>query len=86
MSVKNVQKVISLAATYLKFRMALRKSPKEALTEFAAKLQLSKEGCTESELKAVLAFNDDDYGSFEKLIGTLDGDLKEGDRTSLKIS
>lgn len=86
MSIKNAQKVISYAASYIKFRAALRKSPKTALTEFSSALQLSEESCTNEEIDAVLSFSDDDYKSFGGLITTFAGNVEEGERTSLKIT
>ena len=86
MSMRNAQLVIGYAAHYDKFRNALRHSPNDALKEFSSELQLSPEGCTDEEMSAVLSFTDDDYSSFQQLMGRFSGGIGEQDRTSLKIT
>ncbi len=86
MSLKNAQRVIGYAAHHEQFRMALRRSPSSALAEFGADLNLEPGGCSTEEMDAVLSFSEDDYKSFDKLIGKFPSSLSEDDRTSLKIT
>ncbi|NQZ10673.1 MAG: hypothetical protein HRT35_26275 [Algicola sp.] len=86
MSLENTQRVLGYAAHHDKFRNAMRKSPQGALASFASDLSLSSDGCTDDEMAAVMSFSDADYQSFDKLIGTFEGSMPEGERTSLKIT
>ena len=75
MSLENSKKVVAYAVSHPSFRAAFRSGPKDAIADFSAELNLSKESITVEEMDAIISLSDDDFDSVEKLAVGLGDDF-----------